>query len=71
VKNKYVIVSTLIIFNVLGLLGQSNIPGLILTKEQSDKWIVVVKISSMKRRFELARERIFVDTNVVIWLEFS
>ena len=60
------VILSLLIFNAVSLYGQSGIPGLILTKEQNDKWIADVKMSPMKKQLELIRDRILLDTNVYV-----
>ena len=48
------------------LTAQSTADSLILTKEQSDRWIIKIKKEIKSKQLDLIRQRILLDTNIYI-----
>jgi TonB-dependent SusC/RagA subfamily outer membrane receptor len=60
------LLTILFILTSLTVTGQSILDSLILTKEQSDKWILKVENEAKPKQLDLIRQRILLDTNIYI-----
>lgn len=55
-----------ILISLTTLTAQSTIDSLILTKEQSDRWLLILEKEAKLKQLDLIRQRILLDTNIYI-----
>jgi len=59
-----------ILTSLTPLTAQSTVDSLILTREQSDRWIIKVEKEIKSKQLDLIRQRILLDTNIYIRLGY-